>query len=184
MSSPFVFDVAGLLRSQAETVTRTQHGPAPSRIGGTMLAVPEGAPLTVEATLTPLGGAVMIDATVTAPMKGQCSRCLAEITPEQQFTVNEVFTEPGTITIGGDTAGMDDDPEDDSDDRLIVDDRIDIEQSVIDTVVLELPFSPACRDFGGECDNSDHAAPVADGISGDNDDDLPDPRWAGLEKFR
>ncbi|MBN9643146.1 YceD family protein [Corynebacterium mendelii] len=183
MSSPFVFDVQGLLTSHAETVHRTHHGSAPTRIGGAMVAVEQGAAVTVEATLTPLGGAVMVDATVSAPMTGQCCRCLAPINAEKSFDVNEVFTEPGTITIGGEQAA-DDDDETDPEEKLIVDESVDMEQSVIDTVVLELPFSPVCADFGQQCDNSPQAAPVADGISGDKDNDLPDPRWAGLEKFR
>ena len=79
MTSPFVFDVAGLLRSPGLPVQESNTGQSPVRVGVPMIAVDEGAEVTVDATLTPLGEGIMVDATVTAPLTGQCSRCLRDL---------------------------------------------------------------------------------------------------------
>ena len=65
MTSPFVFDVAGLLRGPGLPVQESNTGQSPVRVGVPMIAVDEGAQVTVDATLTPLGEGVMVDATVT-----------------------------------------------------------------------------------------------------------------------
>lgn len=169
-NSPFIFDVGAIMRrGMAETVT--QQGPSPVRIGPAMIAIEESAPVSVEATLTPLGDAVMADATVTATLTGECVRCLKPLHPETQIHVNVVFAASEDF-ITGDEAG------DDEDELPMVDnDHIDLVQAVIDEAGLSLPFNPTCE--GGCEENSDVPAP--DGISGE--EERTDPRWAGLEKF-
>ena len=41
MKSPFIFDVAALLRGSALPEHLTQSGPSPTRIGPEMIAIPE-----------------------------------------------------------------------------------------------------------------------------------------------
>lgn len=89
-ASPFVFDVARVLRTGTPE-TLTQTGEAPERIGPAMIAVKKGEQVSVEAVLTPLGEAVMADATLRATFSGQCSRCLSPLSPEYTLSVNEVF---------------------------------------------------------------------------------------------
>ena len=176
MTSPFVFDVAELLRGPGLPVQESNTGQSPVRVGVPMIAVDEGAEVTVDATLTPLGEGVMVDATVTAPLTGQCSRCLRDLSAERSFTFNEVFSASESF-IQGDAV----DPEDDEV-PAIVNDRLDTLQTFIDAAVLELPFNPTCEDIlGEECEDND--VPLPDGISGEEDQDRVDPRWAGLEKF-
>ncbi|MCK7636711.1 YceD family protein [Corynebacterium pygosceleis] len=177
MNSPFVFDVATLLRSSATPTQRTQTGPSPLRIGLPLVAIDEGADVTVEAFLSPLGDAVLVDATVTAPLSGECARCLRPLDVEHSFHVNEVFAASDDF-ISGDAA--DDDAEENP--PRIEGTELDIQQSLTDVVGLNLPFSPTCGYFGiGECDSD--RTPEPDGVSGEDEKNLPDPRWAGLEKF-
>ena len=73
-TNPFVFDVTDVLGGDGTPKTVTQTGPSPSRIGPEMIAIPEGREVEVEATLIPLGSGVMVDATATATLQGQCVR--------------------------------------------------------------------------------------------------------------
>lgn len=173
MNSPFVFNVAELLQSNdALPEDRRQKGPSPSRIGPEMIAIAEGDPVTVEATITPLGSGVMIDAEVTAILSGECVRCLRPLHPEEHFRITQVFGADEDFVTGDDAEDADEEV------PSVIDDTIDIEQAVIDEAGLNLPFNPTCPDG---CDDENMPAP--DGISGEEDEGRTDPRWAGLEKF-
>lgn len=153
---------------------RTQTGEAAERIGVQMIAIEPGTPVTVAATLTPLGEGIMVDATVTSTLTGQCSRCLTELRPEYEVSINEVFAASENFIQG-------DESDDDDEIPQVVGDDIDLTQSVIDAAGLDLPFNPTCEYFDLDCGDNDVPAP--DGVSGE-EDDRPDPRWAGLEKFK
>lgn len=170
MNSPFVFNCAAVMSGSGMPQHITQTGPSPERIGLPMIAIDSGSEVTVDATLTSLGSGIMVDATVSAQLSGQCSRCLAELHPMQEFHIHEVFSASDSFIQGAEA-------DDEEDVPSVVDDQIDILQSVVDVAGLELPFNPVCE---GDCAESDVPAP--DGIAGE-EDNLPDPRWAGLEKF-
>ncbi|MDO4685816.1 MAG: YceD family protein [Corynebacterium sp.] len=169
MNSPFVFDCSALLRGSGMPEHVTNTGPCPERIGLPMIAIEPGTEVTVDATLTSLGSGIMVDALVSAELTGQCSRCLTELHPIQEFHIHEVFSASDSF-IQGEESDEDDVP-------VIVDDQLDLLQSVVDVAGLELPFNPTCE---GGCEEGD--VPTPDGIAGE-ENDLPDPRWAGLEKF-
>lgn len=60
----------------------------------------------------------------------------------------------------------------------IVDEQIDLEQSIIDGVAMELPMSPLCsEDCPGLCPRCGVRLAIADP---DHSHDVIDPRWAGL----
>lgn len=179
MTSPLKFNVAALVRGpEATGMPRqcSQTGPAPQRIGVEMIAIPQGADITVDVTLTPLGNAIMADADVTGTLSGECARCLAPISRPldlhvtQVFAVNEDFI-TGDGVAEEDKGSGDEVPEVDGD-------YIDLLQAVIDEAGLTLPFAPTCD---GECD-IDTPDNVTTGVVGE-DEDKVDPRWAGLEKF-
>lgn len=175
MDSPFIFDVSGLDGGR-ERQART--APAPERIGVAMIAVPQGAEVTVDADLTDLGTGVQVLADVTAPLEGQCSRCLRELHREGDFHVEQFFAyDADVFTESGDAP---EDGEDDEDDLppLVVEERVDLTQAVTDEIGLNLPFSPVCEDG---CEDSDSEVPAPDGIAGEYQG--TDPRWSGLEKF-
>lgn len=177
MTSPFKFNVAPLLRGPEAggmPQQRTQTGPTPERIGVEMIGIPAGAEVTVDATLTPLGGAIMVDADVRGTLKGECVRCLAELTPPLDLHVTQVFAQDEDFITGeeadGDDAGSGDEV------PLIEGDHLDLLQSVIDEAGLTLPFNPVCH---GECDVTLPEG-VTTGVSGEKQADI---RWSGLEKF-
>lgn len=178
MNSPLVFHVAELLRSnEGLPEHRRQVGPSPSRIGPEMIAIAEGAELTVDATLTPIGSGILVDADISATLAGQCVRCLRPLTPGFSLHVSQVFAAYDDF-ITGDAA------EDEEEDvPKVVGDLIDLEQTVTDEAGLTLPFNPTCE---GGCPPEETDVPAPDGVSGevDEDDTTTDPRWAGLEKFR
>ena len=173
-NSPFVFDVSDPMRS-GMVEHRTQTGPSPTRIGPEMIAIPEGHDVTVDATLTPLGEAIMVDATIQARLQGECVRCLKTITPDITLTVSQVFATTPDFVVGEAVP-------------LIQHDMVDLLQSVIDEAGITLPFNPVCPD--GCADDAE--VPGLDYLDDDSDDSDDsdsgaarsiDPRWSGLEKF-
>ncbi len=175
-TNPFVFDVAAVIRGDGLPETVTHTGPAPSRIGPEMIAVPQGAEVTVDATLTPLGSGVLVDATMSAQLKGQCVRCLRELVPTESITISQVYSGADDFITG--------DAEDDADAGsgddvpTIAEGKVDLEQAFVDEAGLTWPFNPQCEP---SCP-ADSDVPALDGVSGE-ENDLLDPRWAGLEKF-
>ncbi|AZA11710.1 YceD family protein [Corynebacterium gerontici] len=163
-TSPFVFEVGTVLRSGLMEV-RQLEGDTPVRIGPEMIAVPEGAPVSVEARLNPLGDAIMVDASLDAQLSGQCVRCLAELSPKVHLEVQEVFAADEDFIQGEDAEEAEETP-------LIEHDTIDLTQLFLDEAGLNLPFSPVCE---GECEG--------DVPEPDTEDEVRDVRWAGLEKF-
>ncbi|MDO4632187.1 MAG: YceD family protein [Corynebacterium sp.] len=170
-NSPFVFDVFELMRNGTVDY-HTQTGPSPTRIGPAMIAIPEGGNVTVDATLTPLGDAIMVDANIHAQLQGECVRCLTPLHPEADLHVTQVFAATEDF-ITGDEA--DDDETDDV--PMITNDHIDLLQSIIDEAGMTLPFNPVCPN---DCNNTE--VPEPDGVSGETEEKI-DPRWSGLEKY-
>lgn len=102
--------------------------------------------------------------TATVQLQGECARCLREITDDMSFELQELFFHPGR--------------EVDEDECLIEDESVDLESSLRDAVVLELPFMPLCsEDCLGLCpecganlnDDPDHEHEL-----------VIDPRWSKL----
>ncbi len=177
-ASPFVFDVGRVLREGApEPFSRV--GDAPERIGAEMIAVEKGTEVRLDGVVTPLGGGVLIDADVRAPLSGQCVRCLGNLADELDIHVSTVFSAgEGFVTANPEDGDVDDDV------PALDGDLADITQAVIDEAVLALPFNPTCESFEDHpCHGEETGVPEPDGVSG-QEGDLPDPRWAGLaEKF-
>lgn len=174
MSNPFVIHVGEIPNGSLEHIVTS--GPSPVRWGGQMIAVEEGTTVAIDATVNNLGEAFMVNATISGEASGTCARCLRSLTPELSVSISEVFgTSPDFI--------QGDDVDDDADEPpLVVDDAVDISQTVLDEAGLNAPFSPVCSDYDLDCEE---VTPSPDGISGQQEDnDAPDPRWAGLEKFK
>jgi uncharacterized protein len=133
---PLVFDIRTLGSASARSETRTV--PAPADLGAGMVRVPQASDLELEVQLEDVGEGVLVTALVTAPLIGECARCLDEFTSSTQVRFCELFAaqagEPG-------------------DDGYLLDgDLVDIEPALRDALVLELPLSPLCRpDCAGLC---------------------------------
>ncbi|RAV33805.1 YceD family protein [Corynebacterium heidelbergense] len=182
MSNPFILDVRPVLRGTTgspEAVTLT--GPAPHDLGGELLAIHKDAPVRVEATLTNLGGAIMVDADIHGTATGSCARCLNPLNPDLDFSIQEVFA-LNEDTVQGDEAHSEEEVVATVDEE----DRVDITQAVLDEAGLGIPFSPTCADYGEECTSE---TPDPDGVIDAAASDAGageggvDPRWAGLAKI-
>jgi uncharacterized protein len=170
--SPFVFDLRELGRRAGAMREYRRSAPAPADLGLDLIAVPEGAPLVLDARLEAVTEGVLVTGTVTAPLRGECGRCLDPISDELSVDVCELFAYAGSTT--DETTELDEV-------HRVDGDHLDAEPVVRDAVVLALPFQPLCRpDCGGLCPTC-----------GQRLDDLPaghaheviDPRWAALAAF-
>ena len=173
MSNPFVIHVGDITSGSLEQIETS--GPSPVRWGANMLAVEEGTDVRVDATVSNLGEAFMVHAEVSGEATGTCARCLNPLSPEFTVRINDVFGASPDFFEG-------DEAEEGEEPLLVENNAIDISQLVIDEAGLNTPFSPTCKDYGKDCQDS---TPAPDGISEEVEaEDKPDPRWAGLEKFK
>jgi len=103
-----------------------------------MVRVPAGGELDLAVQLEDVGDGVLVTALVTAPLVGECARCLDEFTSITQVRFCELFA----AAAGGS-----------GDDGYLLDgDLLDIEPALRDALVLDLPLSPLCRpDCAGLC---------------------------------
>lgn len=133
-----------------------------------MIAIDEGAPLELDLQVQSVSEGVLVTGTVTAPTIGECSRCLTEVVGRVQVGLTELFAYPDSTTEATteeDEVGH------------IVDDKINLEQTIIDAVGLELPFSPVCSpDCPGLCTECGVSLAAEPG----HHHDRIDPRWAKL----
>src|SRR6185312_6970432 len=150
---------AGAMRVVQATVD------APADLGIAVFGVPPGSPVELDLQLESVVEGVLVTGTATVEVRGECVRCLGEVSGQLEVDIQELFVYPGV------------EPDDDLASRL-QGDLIDLEPLLRDEVVLDLPFQPLCReaclglcaecgaDLNGDPDHS-HDAPI-------------DPRWAKL----
>ena len=138
--------------------------PAPADLGLTVISVPEGSDVELDLRLESVVEGVLVTGTATVQLQGECARCLAGIDDEMSFDLQELFFHPGR--------------EVDEDERLVEDESIDLEPVLRDAVVMDLPFTPLCReDCLGLCPEC--GANLND--DPDHEHDLAvDPRWSKL----
>ncbi|WP_197498505.1 YceD family protein [Mycobacterium scrofulaceum] len=167
-SSPMSIDITKLGRRPGAMVTLRKTVPSPSRIGLDMIAIAQDAPLELDLQIQSVSEGVLVTGTVDAPTVGECSRCLTPVNGRVQVRLTELFAYPDSTTEATteeDEVGH------------IVDDTIDLEQSIVDAVGLELPFAPVCTpDCPGLCPECGVALAAEPG----HRHDRIDPRWAKL----
>jgi len=146
--------------------------PAPAELGLDLIAVPEGAPLVLDVRLEAVTEGVLVTGTVTAPVRGECGRCLEPISDELSVDVCELFAYAGSTT---------DETTEQDEVHRVNGDHLDVEPVVRDAVVLALPFQPLCRpDCGGLCPSCGQRL---DELPAGHTHDVIDPRWAALAAF-
>lgn len=171
-ASSLSVDIARLGRRPGTMMTVTETVPSPSRIGLDMEAIDKGAPLRLDLRVESVTEGVLVTGTVSGPTTGECSRCLAPFTGDVEVHLTELFAYPHSTTEATteeDEVGH------------VVDDRIDLEQAVIDAVGLALPLAPLCRaDCPGLCPKCGIALASAEP---DHHHEVIDPRWAKLAEM-
>lgn len=152
--------------------TLTETVPSPSRIGLDLEAIEPGAPLELDLRFESVAEGVLVTGSVSAPTAGQCARCLEPFADDVEIALTELFAYPDSATEATtetDEVGH------------VVDDTVDLEQSIVDQVGLQLPLAPLCRaDCPGLC--PDCGIPLATAEPG-HQHDVIDPRWAKLEQL-
>ena len=172
--SPLVLDVRSLQRTPGSMVTVTRDVPAPANLGVAMARVPEGSPIDLDLRLESVLEGVLVSGSADLMVSAECSRCLEPVEWQQEIDLTELYRYPTT-----DARGAVVEVEDESDDPLpeLEDDLIDLEPTLRDAVVLDLPLAPLCReDCLGLCPQC--------GVRLEDDPqhvhEATDPRWAAL----
>lgn len=167
-ASPLRVDITRLGRRPGAMVTLRNTVPSPSRIGVEMIAVERGAPLELDLRVESVSEGVLVTGTVAGPTTGECGRCLTAVSGRVQVGLTELFAYPDSTTEAtteADEVGR------------VVDDTIDLEQTIIDAVGLDLPFTPLCKpDCPGLCPECGVQLAADPG----HHHDRIDPRWSKL----
>lgn len=146
------------------TVERTV--PAPEHLSLDVIGVPEGADVELRLRLEAVMEGVLVSGTASAPLVGECSRCLDPLTDRVDVELQELYVYPEAEEVDEDTPRL-------------VGDLLDLEPALRDAVVLALPLAPLCReDCPGLCATCGER--LADLPAG-HGHEVRDPRWAGLQ---
>jgi uncharacterized protein len=201
-----VFDTRSLGRQAGSARTQKLTVAAPADLRLELVGVPVGADTELDLRFEAVTEGVLVTGSATAPLVGECARCLAPLAT----TVTASFTELYLYADGPrrthdkhdkherqdkhekhakhdrhDSRGwFDESTEQDDEEELyhLDGDLLDLEPALRDAVVLALPMSPLCReDCPGLC--VECGVRLADAGPGHGHDDAPDPRWAGLKQF-
>ena len=161
----YLISVHDLVRRPGEMREFELVLPAMQNLGNGIVSVPQGHALSLDLRLESVHEGILATGEVQSEASGDCSRCLESLKVPVKVDFQELFAYSGQS----------------EDDLLVHDNQIDMEQVIIDSVVLSLPFQPICSDdcpgLCAECGerldstkSHSHEAPV-------------DPRWSGLEDF-
>jgi uncharacterized protein len=191
-----VFDTRLLGRQAGSALTQTRTVPAPDELRLELVGVPVGADVELEVRLEAVSEGVLATAVATAPLAGECARCLAPLTSDITVRLQELYLYPDGRPHGSgrrahdkyekndktSRAGKNDDEEVDDEERYLDGDLLDLEPAFRDAVVLALPMSPLCReDCPGLC--AECGVPLAEAGPDHGHDEATDPRWAGLKQL-
>lgn len=164
--SPFVVNIADVVRQPGAQFPLQLKGTV-TGAALTSAAVPDDAPVVLDATIEAQGKMVVVQGSVRAPWVGECRRCLEPAHGELEVEVREVFepdpAEDETYPIDGE--------------------QIDLGPVLRDVLALVLPLAPLCRDDCLGPDPDEHpVTPAPDEV--DDEAAAADPRWAALDQLR
>jgi uncharacterized protein len=167
--SPLVVNIARLGRRPGSMFAMHDTVGSPARIGLEMIRIAPGAPLDLDLRVESVSEGVLVSGTLSAPIEGECARCLTPFTERIDVDLTALFAYPDSLTEAT--------TEEDEVGR-VVNDFVDLRQPIVDAVGLELPFSPVCRtDCPGLCPKCGVALATAEP---DHHHDDIDARWAKL----
>ena len=194
-----VFDMRQLGRQAGSALTQTRIVPAPDDLRLELIGVPVGTDVALEVRFEAVSEGVLATGTATAPLAGECARCLAPLAGTVTASFTELYLYDDERPRGSretrdgrrahdkhdkhDKHEWHDEHEEQDDDQRYLDgDLLDLEPAFRDAVVLALPMSPLCReDCPGLC--VECGVPLADAGPGHRHDAAADPRWAALRQL-
>jgi uncharacterized protein len=170
-SGDFVFDMRPLGRQPGSVRDETRTAHAPDGLGSGLALVPAGAEVALDLRFEAVAEGVLVTGSATAPVTGECARCLDPLTATTEVSFQELYRyrpDPG---------------EDEADEERFLDgDWLDLEPAFRDAVVLALPLSPLCReDCPGLCAECGTRLADAGPHHGHGAD--VDPRWGPLRQL-
>jgi len=146
--------------------------PAPEHLGVELARVPDGAKLELNLQLEGVAEGVLVTATVTGPLAGECARCLEPFTSMIKVRFQELYVRGGGV----------EDPDGEDTYRLEASGLLNLEPALRDAIVLELPLSPRCEDgCQGLC--AECGVRLADAEPG-HSHERRGAMWAALKDFR
>lgn len=166
-SASLIVEVHDLSRRSGSMRELTRTATAPADMGVALIGVPEGSPVELDLRLEAVGEGILVTGSATFALAGECARCLVPVTDSGEADLQELYYYPGHGPQ---------DAEEES--HWIVNETIDLEPVLRDAVVLDLPFTPLCReDCAGLC--AQCGASLNDDPGHSHGDTVSD-RWAGL----
>lgn len=163
---PLVLDTRELGRRPGSMRAMHVSAPAPDGLGIVdLLGVPVGVELELDLRLESVMEGVLVSGSLTAPLEGECGRCLDPVRDTLRVPLQELFVyEPDDGT--------------DEDEPRMVGVLLDLEPTLRDAVVLALPLTPLCRpDCAGLCAGCGERR---DDLPEDHTHEATDPRWSSL----
>ncbi|HEY6309477.1 MAG TPA: YceD family protein [Streptosporangiaceae bacterium] len=197
-----VFDMRSLSRQAGSARERKLTVPAPEDLRLELVGVPAGAGVELDLRFEAVSEGVLVTGFATAPLAGECARCLAPLASTVTASFTELYLYDDERRHGSREAHdgrrghdkhdkhdrlnqldkHDEQSEQDDEERYLDSDLLDLEPAFRDAVVLALPMSPLCRDdCPGLC--VECGVPLADAGPGHRHEDAPDPRWAALKQL-
>lgn len=170
--APFVFDVRALTGKPGAYDRVNVTEPAGPGVRTEVVAVPETAPIAVQAMLESVREGILVTGMAAAEGAAVCSRCLDPITVQLEAALQELYV------WTADQAEVDDLGE-----RAphLDGELLDLQASVRDGLILEMPLAPLCADdCPGLCPQC--GTRLAD--EPDHQHDVSDPRWAALSALK
>jgi len=168
---PLVLDTRELGRRPGSMREVQLSAPAPEGLGIVdLVGVPVGADLELDLRLESVMDGVLVTGTATAPVTGECGRCLAAVSDTLTVPLQQLFVYP-EASHG---------PEQDDEDEVarLQGDLLDLAPVLRDAVVLALPLTPLCReDCQGLCATCGERL---DDLPDDHTHDTTDARWGAL----
>lgn len=171
MSPPLsdtVIDARELLGRPGTSRSLERHVAAPAEPIDQLVRV--GPEVSLHGIIESVVDGLLVRATVQAPARLSCARCLREFPDELRTEAVELFSAPGHTIDDEVESGYE-----------IVDETIDLDTLLRDALAEVTPMTPLCRpDCAGLCPvcGADRNTDPCDGHP-----EQPDPRWAALDRL-
>ncbi|HWC82249.1 MAG TPA: DUF177 domain-containing protein [Pseudonocardiaceae bacterium] len=171
MTGPWIIDTRDLGRRPGIGRRYQRTAPVDAEYGfDPVVVVPQGSEISYDVLVESVVEGVLVTGTATAPMSGECSRCLDPWSGTLDVEFSELFAYPDSAT----------EATTDSDEVFrLVDDLVDLEPVVRDAVVFALPQAPLCDpDCQGLCPQ---CGKKWAGLGPNHEHETIDARWAVLK---